>query len=159
MKLEQILPQGWQNPRIWPSATHIFVAHQSIWATDAPPEWYAASPCWLPTTYSQPIHPVPADMREDARSVVWVRAETEDGAILNQYGHDLRKYLSSGWGDVHEWCEYVAIDQDGEVYEYQAKPFPEDEKWNIRRDLSCEYFLTAPIAGINWHHLIWQRPC
>lgn len=80
--------------------------------------------------------------------------------ILNEYGHDLRKYLRDGWDDdrLHEWADCLAIDQDGEMFQYEGTPCPYGESWYSDVHPEVFYVLTAPIVGINWHHLIWQRP-
>ena len=83
--------------------------------------------------------------------------------ILNEKGHNLRDYLGPDWSfaDLSEDYDWVTVDDSGEVYASNVRPYPIAaagawsgdglDWWPVCRDYG---FTLIP----HWRQLIWQRP-
>ena len=74
-----------------------------------------------------------------------------DGAVYSEYT------LEEVIGDVvlSDWALWVAVDEDGEVWEYSQRPLEDKDRWHIKIDFEAQY-VNQVVPPLNFKNCIWR---
>lgn len=93
------------------------------------------------------------DLCNEQEADGWTPQEIEAAAFKDAYKEfTLQEVI--GDAVLSDWARWVAVDADGEVWEYSVKPSVEDCRWNYRGSKnSC---INKVVRPLNFENCIWE---